>query len=642
MSKSKKKYSAIERRALEMANDPLLKRMLEEERIESEDVDLTLLWKLLRYLSPYKPIAALTVVLAVVQALLMTLPAYLIGMAVDRIVPGAVRKPAFLDGIIDTLEGWFVPLFTWESAGVGVAVFFGVLIMAMWVIRWCFETGAAYLMQRLGQLVVHDLRVDVYHHISGMDQGFLHNNPVGRLVNRTTFDVQSLSELFANAFAQGFRDLLFIGILVAVMLALDPVLALVLCGSFPALIGIAWLYRVLARPALRTNSAVVSRINAWLAENISGMRENQLYRQENRRRAEVASLTNAHQASMVRVIQSWAFLRPSMMFVMACTTALVLWLGYGRVTGGLISIGVLMTFLQYTARLWVPVRNLTEKVNVIQTALTAGERVFDVLETPTAMRDSDDADDALEVAEGRVAFEDVRFRYPGTEEEVLHGVSFEIQPGEMLALVGDTGAGKSTIAHLISRFYDADDGSVSVDGENVRDYTLRKLRRGIALVPQDVVIFAGSIRDNITLGIDVTDERVMECAAAVCADELIARFPDGLDHVMDEGGRTLSAGERQLLSFARALVFNPPILLLDEATASVDTRTEQLVQDALTNLTAGRTTIVIAHRLSTIRDADQILVLRRGKIVERGNHEALMEQNGVYAQMVQSHYSDAA
>jgi ABC-type multidrug transport system fused ATPase/permease subunit len=578
------------------------------------------------------------VLLAVVQAVFMTAPAYLIGMAIDRITPGGVRSEQFMDAPIDALEAWFVGTFTFEEVGVGVAVFFGTLIVAIWLVRWCFETGATYLMQRLGQLVVHDLRRDIYRHITGMDQGFLHNNPVGRLVNRTTFDVQSLSDLFANAFAQGFRDLLFIAILIAVMMALDPMLALILLGSFPALVAIAWLYRTLARPALRTNSAVVSRMNAWLAENISGMRENQLYRQEDRRRAEMASLTNAHQASITRVIQSWAFLRPSMMFVMACTTALVLWVGYGRVTTELISLGVLMTFLQYTARLWVPVRNLTEKVNVIQTALTSGERVFDVLETPTRMRDRDGADLALHVERGDVSFENVRFSYPGTDEEVLHEISFEIAAGDMLALVGDTGAGKSTIAHLISRFYDADSGSVKVDGHDVRDYTLRQLRRGIALVPQDVVIFAGTIRDNITLGIDVTDERVMECAAAVCADELIDRFEDGLDHVMDEGGRTLSAGERQLLSFARALVFNPPILLLHEATASVDTRTEALVQSALARLTEGRTTIVIAHRLSTIRHADQILVMRRGNIVERGSHDDLMEQDGVYAQMVRSHY----
>lgn len=639
MTESKTKYSAIEKRALEMANDPLLRKMLQEERIESEDVDLTLLWKLTRYLAPYRGLAAVTVILAVVQAVFMTLPPYLIGMAIDRITTGAERKEQFFDAPVNALEPWFVGLFAWEEPAIAVPVFFGVLISAVWLVRWCFETGAAYLMQRLGQLVVHDLRVDVYRHITGMDQGFLHNNPVGRLVNRTTFDVQSLSELFANAFAQGFRDLLFIAILVGVMLALDPPLALVLIGSFPALVGISWLYRTLARPALRTNSAVVSRMNSWLAENISGMRENQLYRQESRRRAEMAALTNAHQASITRVLQSWAFLRPAMMFVMACSTALVLWLGYDRVTTGVISLGILMTFLQYTARLWVPVRNLTEKVNVIQTALTSGERVFDVLETPTQMTDAPDADPSLAVRDGKIAFDDVRFHYPGTDEEVLHGVSFEVEPGQMLALVGDTGAGKSTIAHLVSRFYDADDGVVRVDDRDVQDYTLGQLRRGIALVPQDVVIFAGTIRDNITLGIDVTDERVMECASAVCADELISRFDDGLDHVMDEGGRTLSAGERQLLSFARALVFNPPILLLDEATASVDTRTEALVQKALDELTRGRTTVVIAHRLSTIRDADQILVMRRGEIVERGDHDELMEQDGVYARMVASHYS---
>jgi len=309
------------------------------------------------------------------------------------------------------------------------------------------------------------------------------------------------------------------------------------------------------------------------------------------------------------------------------------------VLGGLITVGVLLSFLQYAARLWVPIRNLTEKVNVIQNALTAGERIFDVLETPSTMVDLPDARPGLVVEHGAIRFEDVRFQYATGTEEVLRGISFEAKAGQMVALVGDTGAGKSTIVSLISRFYDVREGAVIVDEHDVQDYTLHNLRRAIALVPQDVVVFAGTLRDNVTLGAEVDDKTILDRLRAVCADDLVARFDDGLDHVLEEAGRTLSAGERQLLSFARALIANPPILILDEATASIDTRTEVKIQQALDELTRGRTTIVIAHRLSTIRDADLILTLRDGEIIERGTHDELVALGGEYAELHAKHTS---
>lgn len=320
-----------------------------------------------------------------------------------------------------------------------------------------------------------------------------------------------------------------------------------------------------------------------------------------------------------------------MMMTTAMATALVLFVGYGRAMEGLVTVGILLTFLQYTARLWVPIRNLTEKINVIQVALTAGERIFDVLDRGPKMKNSDDADPALKVESGAVEFRDVWFRYSANDDDVLRGISFEARPGDLIALVGDTGAGKTTIVSLISRFYDVSQGSVRVDGRDVRDYRLANLRSGVGIIPQDVVVFAGTLRDNVTLGAEVDDADVLRALRAVSADALVDRFEDGLDHVLEEAGRTLSAGERQLLSFARGLVANPPILILDEATASVDTETELTIQRALAELTAGRTSIVIAHRLSTIRDADQILVLEDGKIIERGTHDELVARGSAYA-----------
>ena len=621
--------TSAEQEAIAVADDPILRQMLDEERIASETVDTSQLWRLGGYLVPHRRLTLLSIALATLEAFLMTLPAYLIGLAIDRIT-GEARDPSTLDHLMDAVLSR-ASVATDDMTG--LVWVFGAIVTAVWSIRWCVAVATTYLMQMLGQNIVHDLRRDVYRHITSMDMGFFHTNPVGRLVNRTTFDIASISQLFSDALAQGIRDALFVLVLFAVMLTLDPWLTLILAASLPPLVGMALIYRRMGRPAMRTNSAVQSRMNAWWAENLAGMRENQIYRREPRRNAEFAQLTDAHQASMRRQIQAWGLLRPVMMLISAVATCTVLWVGYERASAGVVSVGVLLTFLQYTARLWVPVRNLTEKFNLIQTSLTSAERVFDILDAKTAMADAPDADPSAVVARGAIAFDAVRFTYPGTSEEVLRGVSFDAAPGEMIALVGDTGAGKSTIAHLLSRFYDASDGEVRVDGRPVRTYRLEALRSAMALVPQDVVVFAGSLRDNIAMGAEVSDDRILECLHAVRAGDILKRLENGLDTPLDEGGRTLSVGERQLLSFARALVINPPILVLDEATANVDTDTELRIQSALNELTAGRTSVVIAHRLSTIREADQILVLRHGEVVERGTHEALLRADGEYARL---------
>ncbi|TVR04819.1 MAG: ABC transporter ATP-binding protein [Deltaproteobacteria bacterium] len=628
--------SRVEAEALRVADDPILAQMLHEERVESEEVDAALLWRLLAYLRHHRALAALAVAMATIEAILMIMPAYLIGLAIDEVTSGAGRTPNAADRLARTLGEATIPAFADPSPAAWI-VFFGLLVTAIWLVRWAIAVGTTWIVHMLGQRVVHDLRVDVFRHVTAMDQGYFIRHPVGRLVNRTTFDIQSISELFSDAFAQGLRDVLFIAVLVVVMLAMDVPLATMLILAFPILAGIGFAYRLLARPAMRTMSAVQSRMNAWLAENLAGMRENHLYGRRLRRETEYTALTDAHQASVTRVIQSWAVLRPAMMMTSAVGTALVLGVGYGRVTAGLVSIGVLLTFLQYTTRLWVPVRNLTEKFQLIQTALTAGERVMDVLDTRSRMTDAPDADRSLQVRDGHVAFRDVVFRYPGTTEDVLRGLSLDVPAGSSLALVGNTGAGKSTIIQLLCRFWDVSGGVIEVDGHDIRSMTLETLRGGIALVPQDVVVFACSLRENITLGRDVPDERILECLRAVRAEYLVERHEDGLDHEMEEGGRTLSIGERQLLNFARALVDDPPILILDEATANVDTETELRIQEALRTLTEGRTSIIIAHRLSTIRDCDHIVVLRKGRVLEAGDHDALLAQNGEYARLYRLH-----
>lgn len=629
--------TGIEARALQMAGDPILAKMLAEERIEAKVWDTALLGRLFTYLRPHSGLAWLAVSLALVEALIMTAPAYLIGLALDRVGAGGGSRQ---------LDGWLAPLAQAETAWVAstqqsVIVLYGLLVGGLWGLKWLVGTSTNYSMQVLGQKVVHDIRVEIFHHITSMDMGWFHKNPVGRLVNRTTFDVQTLSELFSNAFAQGTRDVLFVSTLIVVMIALDAPLASVLIASLPILVIIALVYRKYARPAMRTTAAVLSRMNAWLAENLAGMRENHLYRQEDRRRAEFHALTQAHQASVARVIQAWGLLRPAMMLTTALGTTVVLLLGYERVTTGIITVGVLLTFLQYTVHLWRPVRNLTEKFNLIQTALASAERIVDVLDARPGLTNLPTANPELRVERGAIRFEDVRFKYRTDGEDILKGIDFAVEPGQMLALVGDTGAGKTTISALLSRFYDVQSGTVRIDGHDVRDFLLTHLRAGIALVPQDVVVFAGTVRDNITLGASIPEERLQASIQGVRADAFIDRLEGGLDHILEEGGRTLSTGERQLLSFARALCFNPPILILDEATANVDTETELLIQRALEVLTEGRTSVVIAHRLSTIRAADLILLLRNGEILERGDHAALMARGGEYATLVRKHLQTA-
>lgn len=627
--------SRVEREVLGKSRDRNLAQMLLEERVESRLFDSSLLFRLLRYLGPHWVLALLSAGLATIEALAMTLPAFAIGRAVDHLTH-AVRAPHILDALAQQASRLLTPGAVPEtlSGPATIALGFSVVIGLVWLTRWLLAVGTSYLVQKLGQVIVHDLRCGLFHHITAMDAAFFVGQPVGRLVNRTIFDVQSLQELFTDAFAQSVRDFFFLIVLIVVMLTLDPWVCLVLTAALPPLLLVGIGYKRYAREALRTNAAVQSRMNAWLAETIAGLRENQLFRAEDRRRSDFHQLTQAHQASITHVIRAWALLRPAMLMTTALVTALVLVVGSARVASGALTVGVLLTFLQYAGRIWVPVRNLAEKFTVIQAALTGAERILAVLDSQPTIADHPDADPELQIRQGKVVFDNVGFRYPNQEQPALESISFEALPGRMIALVGDTGAGKTTVARLVSRFYEPQVGKILIDDRPTEDFRLNRLRSGIALVPQEITVFGATLRENITLGSDLPEELIQRCLEATGLTSLVSRLPQGLETPLSEGGKNLSVGERQLVSFARALAANPPVLILDEATASVDSQTEQILQQALTQLTAGRTSLVIAHRLSTVRAADQILVFKAGRIVERGTHQELSQTGGEYFRLL--------
>jgi ATP-binding cassette, subfamily B, multidrug efflux pump len=603
--------SAIEREALALTHDPILLHMLNEERVEAHSLDLSLLRRLLSFLPPHRSLAIFALSFALLEALVMAIPPFLVGKTLDLIT---------------------------SSSPPNLILSLGLWTAAAWALRWCIAVATSYAMQRLGLAVVHDIRCALFSHISLQDQPFFLQNPTGRLVNRTAFDTQSLSELFSDALASSSRDLLFILVLLSVMLSLNPPLALILLLSFPVLISIALLYRHIVRPPMRTMTAVMSRMNAWISEHTSGMRENHLYRCQPRRAAEFLNLTHAHQASTTLVVRGWALLRPAMLLTASTSSLLILLFGYHLTLSHTISLGVLLTFLQYADMLWRPVRDLAEKFNLIQTSLTSAERITHTLNSSPLISTLPSANPTLTINAGAISLQDVHFAYPSQpQKQVLKGISFNVKPNETIAIVGDTGAGKSTIAQLLMRFFDPTSGQVIIDGHDARDFTLDHLREGVAFVPQDVTLFASSIRDNISLGADFSDAHIWRALDAVHASPIVRRFPLLLDHILDEGGRTLSAGERQLLAFARALAFNAPILILDEATANIDSPTERLIQAALLTLTSDRTSIIIAHRLSTIRHAHQILVLRDGLIIERGDHASLLSLHGEYARLHHLH-----
>lgn len=512
------------------------------------------------------------------------------------------------------------------------------MFLGIVAVGFVLSYAQVYILHYTGQRIVFDIRQQIFSHLQRLPVQFFDRNPVGRLVTRATNDTDTLNEMFTNVLVNLFKDIfLLLGILI-VMFRVHWQLAIVSLLVMPLVAAVTVVFRRQARDAYRTVRVKLARINATLAENIAGMRITQIFHQQKRRFEHFDRINQDHFRAMLREVRVFAMFRPAVEFFSSLALALIIWYGGGRVVQNTLDFGVLYLFIQYMQTFFQPINDLTEKYNIMQSAMASSERIFLILDT----EQEKDEPGALPVPEvkGEIEFENVWFAYI-EDEWVLRDISFHVKPGETVALVGATGAGKTSITNLINRFYDIQKGTIRVDGKDIKTLKRSDLRRHIGIVLQDVFLFTGDIENNITLhNEEISSAKVREAARLVNAESFIRRLPGDYKAQVMERGASLSAGQRQLLAFARALAYDPAILILDEATANIDTETEQLIQDALKRLISGRTTLIIAHRLSTIQHADKIIVLHKGKIREMGTHQELLRQRGYYYRLYQLQYKD--
>jgi ATP-binding cassette, subfamily B, multidrug efflux pump len=636
-----------------------------EEEVLGKAYDATLMRRLLQYLRPYKRNVALALAAIISASVLQLAQPYLMKLAIDRYIARG------------------------DLAGVDrIAIAFFFILLGSFILEYV----QTWTLQITGQRIMYDMRLQIYRHLQRIDLQFYDRNPVGRLMTRVTTDVDVLNDMFTAGVVSIFGDIFTLAGIMIVLVTMDWRLALVTFAVLPLIVLVTQWFRRNVRESYRTVRAWVARINAFLQEHITGMPTVQLFRGEGRAFRRFEDINRRHRDTNIDAIFFYAVFYPAVEVIGALAAALIILFGGRWTLQGTLTLGSLVAFLLYSGRFFRPISDMSEKFNVLQAAMASSERIFKLLDTPIkihsgrGIRDAGSVENSdpvgvlvrstgqqssgpgssgspipdpasrpraavkLGAAEGHIVFDHVWFAYnaadsrsqdEGAADFVLRDVSFEVRPGERVGIVGATGAGKSTLINLLLRFYEVTRGRILVDGVDVRDMNLQDLRRLFSLVLQDVHLFSGTIAENIRLGnAAITDDAIARAAEAVHANQFIARLPGGYGSPVAERGATLSVGQKQLLSFARALAFNPRILVLDEATSSVDTETELLIRDALNVLMAGRTTIAIAHRLSTIQDMDQILVLHKGQVREAGRHQELLAQRGIYYKLYQLQYRD--
>jgi ATP-binding cassette subfamily B multidrug efflux pump len=512
-------------------------------------------------------------------------------------------------------------------------LFAGVLLLS-----YLFEYIQTYLLQITGQRIIFDLRLRINEKLQRVDIAFYDRNPVGRLMTRVTTDVDTLNDLFASGVVSVFRDLFMLVGIAIVLFFMDWRLAIVTLSVLPLIAAVTLWFRRNARHSYRQVRGWIAEVNVFLQENITGMSTVQLFRREGRHFERFDTINRGHRDANIASIFYYAVFYPAIEIVGALALAAIVWFGGGWTLEGRLELGALVAFLLYSQRFFRPISDLSEKFNVLQSAMASSERIFALLDTPVLVQNS--TTPSPMTGPGHIRFEHVWFAYRD-EHYVLEDVTFDVAPGQRVGVVGASGAGKTTLINLLMRFYDVSRGQITIDGIDIREVPLQALRSRFGLVLQDVYLFSGTVGDNIRLGDEaITDADVRRAARSVHADRFIESLPGGLDAPVAERGATFSVGQRQLLSFARALAHRPPVLVLDEATSNVDTDTERLIQDALHVLMSGRTTVAIAHRLSTVQDMDTILVFHKGRLREKGSHQELLATRGLYHTLYQLQYRD--
>ena len=592
---------------------------MHEEEVLGKAYDSRLMRRLLKYLRPYKWHVVLGIILSIVTSAMEAIRPYFTKVAVDVNIAHGDKH-----GLLIT----------------------ALLFSAVLIVRGFVQYANAYLTQWIGQRTIFDLRMEIFRHLQRLAPKFYDRNPIGRMITRVTNDVEVLNEMFSSGIVMVFSDVFTIVGIFYFMFTMSWQLALVSLSVLPLLFYGTFLFRRKAREAYREVRIQIARINTFMQEHITGMTVDQIFNREKKAFSRFSDINGAHRDANIKSIFYYAVFYPGVDLIGAISVGLIIWYAGGNALNGAITLGIVMAFIQFNEMFWRPIRDLSEKYNILQTAMASSERIFQLLDDKS-IPSSPPSPVLMQDVRGEIEFRNVWFAYhkpsdgANSPEWVLKNISFHVQPGQTVAIVGHTGAGKTSIISLLSRFYEHQQGDILIDGINVDRVRPEDLRKHLAVVLQDVFLFSGDIKGNINLGDEsISIDRVKAAARMVGAHRFIEQLPNQYDSEVKERGATLSVGQKQLLSFARALAFDPRILVLDEATSSVDTETELLIQEAIRRLLKGRTSIVIAHRLSTIQNADKIIVLHKGEIREMGTHQELLARDGIYRKLYRLQYKD--